>query len=206
MQNNNYNYISYKINQRNRKISGFTLVEVIVALTILSLIMISVMFIFINSSQLSAKIDINRVLQENSKNILETISEDVKKNGISKCGGGITVGCISSNFLSSGNELRVGSNHYYIAKKSENLGEYIKVDDMTYCSKNQCFLMKNGVILSNSYVTIHRMFFNIINEHIPKLQINMIIRPATGKGVNSNLINNNELNIQTTISENYFKN
>ena len=41
--------------------SWFTLVEVIVAVTIFSIIMISVMFIFVNSTQLSMKVDINRV-------------------------------------------------------------------------------------------------------------------------------------------------
>jgi hypothetical protein len=47
--------------------------------------MVSVMFIFVNSTQLSMKIDINRVLQENSKNIIETISEDLRKNDLIVC-------------------------------------------------------------------------------------------------------------------------
>lgn len=183
----------------------FTLVEIIVAITILSIIMISVMFIFVNSSQLSAKIDINRMLQENSKNIIETISEDIKKNWITKCYGWITKWCVSSDFLSFGNELRVWSNHYYVAKKSESLWDYIKIDDISQCWNIQCFLMKNWVILSNSYVSVDKIVFSIINEHITKLQINMIIKPAKWKWVNSNIINNNELNIQTTISEKFIK-
>jgi GTPase SAR1 family protein len=47
--------------------------------------MVSVIFIFINSSELSAKIDINRALQENSKNIIETIAEDLRKHEIREC-------------------------------------------------------------------------------------------------------------------------
>jgi hypothetical protein len=31
------------------------------------------------------KVDINRVLQENSKNIIETISEDLRKNDLKVC-------------------------------------------------------------------------------------------------------------------------
>jgi hypothetical protein len=42
--------------------------------------MVSVMMIFINSTDISAKSEINRVMQENIKNVVETIAEDVRKN------------------------------------------------------------------------------------------------------------------------------
>jgi prepilin-type N-terminal cleavage/methylation domain-containing protein len=63
-----------------KKNTAFTLVEVIVAITILSIIMISVLVVFISGSDVSAKIDIQRGMQENIKNIVETIAEDVRKN------------------------------------------------------------------------------------------------------------------------------
>lgn len=184
----------------------FTLVEVIVAVTIMSIIMISVMFIFINSSQLSMKIDINRVLQENSKNIIETISEDMKKNDLRECMDWITKWCIGSNMISTWSELWIWENHYYVAKKNLTLWEYIKVDNLSDCDQIQCFILKNWQILSNSFVTINYLEFSIVNEHTPKLQINMLIKPMFWKWINSNLIKNTELNLQTTLSEAYFKN
>jgi prepilin-type N-terminal cleavage/methylation domain-containing protein len=65
--------------------SAFTLVEVIVSMTILGIIMVSVMVVFISGSNTANKIDIQRGLQENVKNIVETIAEDIRKNGINMC-------------------------------------------------------------------------------------------------------------------------
>lgn len=186
--------------------SWFTLVEVIVAVTILSIIMISVMFIFVYSSQLSMKIDINRVLQENSKNIIETISEDMKKNNLKTCSDWITKWCIWNDTISTWSELWVGDNHYYVAKKNQTLGEYIKVDDLSECNRIQCYILKNGQILSNSYVTINNLEFSIFKEHIAKVQINILMKPMVGKWINSNLTWSWELNLQTTLSDDYLKN
>jgi len=58
------------------------LIELIVAITIFALIMVSVISVFIFSSSLSQKIEINRVMQENIKNVVETIAEDVRQNKI----------------------------------------------------------------------------------------------------------------------------
>jgi hypothetical protein len=184
----------------------FTLVEVIVAVTIMSIIMISVMFIFVNSTQLSMKIDINRVLQENSKNIIETISEDLRKNDIRTCSDWIIKWCLGDNTIMTWSELWIWNNHYYVAKKNDTLWEYIKVDNLPECTQIQCFILKNWQILSNSFVTIYNLEFTIINEHIPKIQINILIKPTLWKWVNTNLIKNSELNLQTTLSEEYIKN
>jgi prepilin-type N-terminal cleavage/methylation domain-containing protein len=64
---------------------AFTLVEVIVSMTILSIIMVSVMVVFISGSNTANKIDIQRGMQENVKNIVESIAEDIRKNGINDC-------------------------------------------------------------------------------------------------------------------------
>jgi prepilin-type N-terminal cleavage/methylation domain-containing protein len=61
---------------------AFTLVEIIVAITIFLIVMVSVMQIFLVSSTLTNKIDINRQVQENIKNLTETITEDMRKNFI----------------------------------------------------------------------------------------------------------------------------
>ncbi len=191
--------------QKTNNFTWFTLIEVVVAVTVFSIMMVSVIFIFINSSEVSLKIDINRALQENSKNIVETIAEDLRKNSIADCSWGITEWC-KSNLVKSSTwvQLWIWTNHYYLAKKV--WSDYILTDN-TYCgiTNNQCFIVKNWELLSNSSVKIDSLEFSIFSEHIPKVQINLLIKPMTGKWVKSNLIKNNEINIQTTLSERYLK-
>jgi type II secretory pathway pseudopilin PulG len=64
--------------QKNKK--AFTLIEIIIAITIFMIVMVSVIQIFLISSQLTNKVDINRQVQENIKNLTETIAEDIRKN------------------------------------------------------------------------------------------------------------------------------
>jgi hypothetical protein len=49
---------------------------------IFGIMMISVMSIFLFSSQMSARVELNRALQENIKNVVENIAEDIRKSGI----------------------------------------------------------------------------------------------------------------------------
>jgi prepilin-type N-terminal cleavage/methylation domain-containing protein len=62
------------------KISAFTLVEVLVSLTIFSMVIVSIIWIYITSSDIMVKSDINRKMQENLKNVSSTIAEDIRKN------------------------------------------------------------------------------------------------------------------------------
>jgi len=55
--------------------SAFTLIELIVAISIFAVIMVSVMSIFLFSSQMSARVEIQRTMQENIKNVMEDIAE-----------------------------------------------------------------------------------------------------------------------------------
>jgi prepilin-type N-terminal cleavage/methylation domain-containing protein len=62
----------------NKNHLAFTLIEVIVAVTILSIILISVMSIYITSTDINLKTDITRALQQNVKSVVEVISEDIR--------------------------------------------------------------------------------------------------------------------------------
>jgi prepilin-type N-terminal cleavage/methylation domain-containing protein len=53
--------------------NAFTLVEVIVSITIFSIIMISIIAIYILSSDTSAKSDVNRAMHENLKSVITEI-------------------------------------------------------------------------------------------------------------------------------------
>jgi prepilin-type N-terminal cleavage/methylation domain-containing protein len=70
-----------KMRYKNIKYSGFTLIEILVSITILSIILISVFSVYISSTQISLKTDITRALQQNVKSSVEKISEDIRKNG-----------------------------------------------------------------------------------------------------------------------------
>jgi prepilin-type N-terminal cleavage/methylation domain-containing protein len=64
---------------RNISNKGFTLIELVVSVTILSIIMLSVFSVFFLASDLNNKIDISRALQENVKNIVEVVAEDIRE-------------------------------------------------------------------------------------------------------------------------------
>lgn len=186
----------------------FTLIEVIVAVTIFSIMMVSVIFIFVNSSEVSLKVDINRSMQENSKNIVETIAEDLRKNSIKECGWWITDWCRDNSVkFSTWVELRIWENHYYLAKEnSVSPWSYIMAN-LSDCDeiKEQCYIVKNWEILSNSSVKINSLEFSVFSEHIPKVQINFLMKPMIWKWVRPDLIKENEINIQTTLSERLLK-
>jgi prepilin-type N-terminal cleavage/methylation domain-containing protein len=62
-----------------RNVSAFTLIEVLVSITIFSIMMISILSIYIISSDITLKSDINRIMQENLKNVSSRIAEDIRK-------------------------------------------------------------------------------------------------------------------------------
>ena len=99
----------------------FTLVEVVVSVTIFSIIMISMISIYILSSDTSLKSDINRAMHENIKSVITDISEDIMKNSILWVSYDVMDSCgfsISGNYK-VGDKLCISSlNDYYLAKKS----------------------------------------------------------------------------------------
>jgi prepilin-type N-terminal cleavage/methylation domain-containing protein len=61
---------------------GFTLIELIVAITIFSVIMLSIFFVYSNIITVNKKLELYRILQENSRKITETIAKDIREKGI----------------------------------------------------------------------------------------------------------------------------
>ena len=190
---------------------AFTLVEIIVAITIFLIVMVSVIQIFLVSSNLTNKIDINRQVQENIKNLTETISEDLRNNTIS----GVKKSIIDNYELSDNsnmknwNLLEIWTNKYYLSNSYE-AGNYSRVefDEIeSVCTdlNNNCFLVKNNSRLTNSWVWFEKLNFTIMWEEKRKLVINFTMRPATKKGISANLIKNSKFVFQTTLSERFIK-
>jgi len=181
----------------------FTLVEIMVAITIFMVVMISVLQIFGISVNLTNKVDINRQIQENVKNLIETITEDIKNYWIK------WVWNIPWDYsLTKWSWLKIWSNKYYLSNDSENLIRLINILDCSQL-KNNCFLVKDDWIdkskLTNSWVAFEDLEFNIFWDKIKKIAINFKMRPSTKKWINSNLIKNSSFIFQTTISERFVK-
>ena len=190
------------------KISWFTLIELLVSITIFSIIMVSVITIFIFSANLSAKVDINRSMQENIKNAVETIAEDVRRNGIGWVSNTNTDWNCTA-WLSEWNKLCISDGlDWYTLKKIDTFGNLVRVNgsDMSaQCSDIQthCVLYKWDSPLTNSFVSFRELNFSVSwdADNQRKVTINFVLQPATKRWVRSDLIKNSKLVFQTTISE-----
>lgn len=212
--NNNKRPVSLitKTGLRERKIvnnKAFTLVEVLVSITIFSMISISIIWIYITSSDITMKSDINRILHENLKNVSSTIAEDIRKNWIDWVSQSILDTCefsISDNYKIWDKLCTKSWLEYYLAKKDEISWVYTRVDK-TECEalKDNCSLYISGMWpLTNSYVAVKDLKFFVSKDFIPKVTMSITIQPATKKWVKAELIKENKLIYQTTISERAF--
>lgn len=186
--------------------SWFTLIEVVVWVTIFSIILITMMSIYILSSDTSLKSDINRAMHENIKSIVTEISEDIMKNNVLWVSTSPIEGCSFSSWpwnFKKWTKLCISSNEYYLSKKVwEN---YIRTQN-SECENftDQCYIVKNWVPLSNSLVSIKSLDFYVTNTFSKKVTMNIKLQPTTKAWVKLNLISENVLLFQTTISERPF--
>ncbi len=185
----------------------FTLIELIVSVSILSIIMISVFMIFALSADLNNKTDISRAMQENVKNIVETIAEDVRKQGKSlqiSSSTGLGECRFPEKTYLSGTTLCIWNNRYYLAKLD--LEQWIKVTNYEECNEQtQCFIIKNSgnvvTQLSNSWVDFKNLTFYVARDGMNKVTLHLELQPSNKKWIKSSLIKDNKLILQTTLSE-----
>jgi len=196
--------------------NGFTLIEILVAITIFSLFMVSMIMIYASSANINWKINISSSMQENTKNIIETIAEDIRKNWISWVSKQkATDNCnFNKNFwlYKKGDKLCVWTDSYYLAQKISWV--FIRVDSTemeTICwnINNECILVKDDGInitrLSNSRIRFKKIEFLVSNDFIPKVTIVYSIQPSIKKWVKVNTVKNTYLNFQTTITQKLIK-
>ena len=186
----------------------FTLIELLVSITIFSIMMIAVVSIYVFYSNLAVKIEINRVTQENVKNMIEIISEDIRQNKIKWVSSDLTTTCSlqDDKKYKKWTKLCISDNTYYLAKDVS--WTWVWVSDIkSDCSDitSHCVLVRNHLWeispLTNSFVSFRDLKFYVSKENIPKITLNFIIQPSSKKWVKIDLIKNSKMIFQTTISE-----
>lgn len=189
-----------KIFKKNQR--AFTLIEVIVAVVILSIIMISVMQIFISSTDINLKTDITRALQQNVKSSVEVIAEDIRVYWFEWVSERTWESCNSPSWINTmtGAKLCTSMNQYYLATKVSE--SYSRVDS-SLCDdiEEKCTIVRNGKPLMNSWVDVKNLEFKISDNWVKKVTILITLQPAIWKWIKPNLIKNNRFYFQTTISE-----
>jgi len=197
----------------NKKYSSylaFTLIEVIVAITIFSMMFISILWIYFISSDINMKSDINRMMYENVKNLSSKIWEDIKKDWIKMVTSDSIEDCDAdfwTDKYKQWNELSINSwNIYYLAKKDLWTWKYLRVenDECGWLEDNCVIAIWPESPLTNSYVSVKELNFYMSNDSIPKVTLNLILQPSIRKWVKPDLIKESKLIFQTTYSERAF--
>ena len=189
---------------------AFTLVEVLVSITIFSVMIISIIWIYMISNDITMKSDINRMMQENLKNVSNTIVEDIRKNWIIWVSSSVIDTCDftvwSNNYKSWDKLCTKPTTKYYLAKENNITWEYLRVTSLE-CSwiDDHCVIAKwVNEPLTNSYVSVKSLDFHLSVDYIPKVTINIVMQPATRKWVKADLIKSSTISFQTTVSERPF--
>lgn len=204
--------------------TGFTLVELIVSITIFSMIITAVVSIFLFSSQMSTRVELNRAMQENIKNVVEDMAEEVRIGGIE---GVIPLGqsdtsCNSSSSGAMTSWFKVCMNsgvEYVLGYMDESLGTWRIISDVNECSiptdanpdTYTCRILKRYTPsddyfpLTNSFIAFENINFVVTNPEIPKLTLVLTLRPSAYKWLSREIVERNTLTIQTTISERLIK-
>lgn len=186
---------------------AFTVIEVIVWVTILSIIMISVMSIYISTSDINLKTNINRSMQENIKNAVETMAEDIRKNGADGVKNDLSdTDCTVANsgkHISGSNLCIFGNVKYSLWKLNPTTGVYTVTsnNECDEVSESGCTILKNGKPLMNSWVDVKHLEFKVSSTEISKVTILMEVQPSVKKWVRPDLIKQNRMDFQTTISQ-----
>ncbi len=194
---------------------AFTLVEVVVSITIFSMVIVSVIWIYITSSDILVKSEINRKMQENLKNVSSQITEDVRNYWIqwlSSIKWESYDRVVWSNRYKEGTWLYTkAENKYYLALLEPTTWSYIRVNSSD-CSllKTRCVIYRlssdplNSWPLTNSFVSIRDLKFYLSLDKVPKLTMIIITQPSVKKWVKADLIKQSKIIFQTTVSERPF--
>ncbi len=199
---------------KNNNKKAFTLIELIVSMSIFSMMMISVISIFSLVSDINAKMDVNRVMQENTKQAIEVIAEEIRKSSWTWSIWIITKDWSCEDWSSN----KWTSQYICVWKKKIWLYSKNSNDTLISCNNEdkKCSLGINDywldnnepVAITNSWVHIKNLEFSVANvsdSTQPRVKINFQISPATGKWIKTAFIKNNVIDIQTTLSKRLYQ-
>ena len=201
---------------------AFTLVEILISMTIFSIIMISVMMIYVTATDISKKYDINREMRNNIKSVVEDIAEEVRKNDILWVKSDYIWIYNFSNWSWSRLKVKNWPEYRLVKYNKISLEEY---EDLTATEKewlspldncldikDMCRIVKFDNLgveiwpLSNSKVSFTNLSFNVSwSWAIPKVTLNFTARASIREWVRAELAKKTKIIFQTTISERALK-
>lgn len=195
---------------------AFTLVEIMVALTIFWIILLSVISIYIFSTEVTYSSDINRSLQENIKNIVTEISEDTMKNWIKWVSNANSSNCDDWTLLEldSWKVWKIfctGEYLYFLWQKKWDSFSIASSDICDKTNREECFLLRKKISeneiypVSNSLVKVRDVKFLISNEKFKKVTISLKLQPSLNSWVKTSFLERNIFNFQTTLTQRYIK-
>ena len=152
-------------------------------------------------------------MQENIKNAMEIMAEDIRQNSIrwwswidGLCNDSFTQWEVSNKLCL---DTDITTLQFTLWKFNDSTWEYEATDDCVDLMSKNCHIIKtvsdasDYFPLTNHKSHITRLNFRFLNESQPKVQITVWIRPALRQGLTPELIESEEIIIQTTLSERY---
>lgn len=189
----------------------FTLIEMIVSVTILAIIMLSIFVIYRNIIFINKKLELDRIIQQNSRNIIESLATEIRDKWIDySYYSNLTE---QFDYSWSGNTILAIANSWeYCMQKQSNACS-------RDCYKNSrwCFLWKlnTDIQLSDEKVQVNNLrFFISDNKSVWvldwkrewKVTIVFDLSIAPNAWINANMVKDSSIHIQTTISTKFYKN
>ncbi len=206
--------------------SGFTLVELMIAMSIFGMMIVMVMSIYFSTTDTTRRLNAQRELAETAREITERMSQDIREKGMT----GDTY--FDTNYdlwkrydyTGSGSEYLNLSNGRYVygAKKTNGIDRCTwirKTDPKIHCG---LYFIEYGDNGSNGYnlvdsfnpdeerkrVKIEDLKFYISGDSRStsrKVLVDFTLILMAKNGISANLANSTKLHIQTTISERWWK-
>lgn len=220
--------------QFSRSSSWFTLVELMIAMTIFGMMSVMVMTIYFSTTATTRKLDAQRQLAESAREIMERISEDVRVWWFS--GSASPFDTTSTHipwnrydYSGSGSEyLNLNNGRYVYGKKNgDNLTECIntttenrKTDPRIHCGLYFIDYSPTGIaraynlvdsftpLESKKRVKITNLRFYVSGDGVNtahKVMLSMDLALIPRNGISATLASMTVLHIQTTISERWWR-
>lgn len=213
--------------------SGFTLVELIIGMTIFAVMSTMTILIYFNISESSRRLQISREISETTRQITEKINQEVQENKIfikeiNKDGNDSLLKKFKENNFDEKNLLAIGRDNN---EKIFVLWKRLDDKNLASCDSNDknnpekncwLYLVKQNSDWSLNYFNLVDSFRENENEKrvkindlkfeisgwendVKKVALKMKVSLTKKSWIQNSLINGSKMEIQTTISERFYK-